>query len=204
MKPVIKEILCCLVSLLLFSACRKDTPLLPQASIKLETIPLSDTLPHIIAMNTLLTGNHPWYIKGWTYVNNEASLRIEPGAIINISPGEQYESGGLVVTRGAFIYAAGTDQMPVTFNIRGAGNIILLGKAPVGKPYHLLDNTELPVLNSLAYGGDNSEDSSGVMQHVVIYSGNKGLMLLGTGSKTFLEDVLQLPNKIKMNCPHLP
>ncbi|PSL49729.1 hypothetical protein CLV51_1011064 [Chitinophaga niastensis] len=190
------------------NSCRKDTLHPVSLCPKMETIPVTDTLIHVIASNTLLTASHSWYIKGWVYVNNEASLRMEPGTIINILPDDEYKNGGLVITRGAYINAVGTDRLPVHFNIITAGGIVILGKAPTAKPLAVWDNPETPLQSGLAFGGSVKEDSSGILQHVLIdYPANNktsGLWLLGTGTKTVIQNVTTQKGHNGIKHIHLP
>lgn len=209
-RHTIRLIICCagLLLLLLAAACKKEDQQ-HAGPLKPEIIPASDTLRHMITANTLLTSARTWYIDGWVYVGNESSLRIEPGAIIHILPSavdrlNGRHSGGLVITRGAMLHAAGTPAYPIRFVVSekekttGASGIILLGKAPVRNKAYITENPATPVLSELAYGGDLPDDSSGVLQHVTLtytpVTGkifNGGLLLLGTGSRTIIRDVAQ-------------
>jgi hypothetical protein len=175
------------------TACEREdnTPAGPKVDVMM--MPVTDTLPPVIAENTLLTNTHTWYIKDWVYVTNEATLAIEPGTIIQIL-NRRDTSSGLVITRGAKIMAAGLKNWPILFQMNDTtgpwSGIVLLGRAPQ-KAIH---NS-----SGWAYGGGQPDDSSGVLQHVKIAvsphkgSGNKlpeGLLLLGVGSKTLVQDVV--------------
>jgi hypothetical protein len=173
---------------------------------------LTDTLQHVIAENTLLTNTHPWYINGWVYLGNEATLHIEPGAVVKIIP-EKQQGGGLVITRGAKLIARGLSNQPIRFELNDTVNncstgwtgLILLGKAPQQQPYKVLENVAtLPNSGGLAYGGKDLADSSGILQHVWIAGMScndpaikgrlpAGLLLLGTGSRTVIKDVMIQP-----------
>ncbi|MBO9730675.1 MAG: hypothetical protein J7623_18675 [Chitinophaga sp.] len=198
------------------AGCKKSDEVKPPSSpdIKMEMIPVSDTLRHVIATNTLLTANHPWYIDGWVYVTNEATLRVEAGATIHVLPSAVNKkdgsgSGGLIITRGAHIYASGTADRPIEINVakttkNGASGIIVLGKAAVEKKHMTLDNPDAPTLNHLSYGGKEPDDSSGVLKHLHInyyrIAGTGfigGLLLLGTGNRTTVEDITLAPLSVK-------
>lgn len=184
-----------LLLVVLFS-CEKEekAPVIPKVGTVM--IPMHDTLPPVITENTLLTNSHPWYITGWVYVSNEATLTIEPGTVIKIT-GEKNKGAGLVVTRGAKMMASGFSNWPILFQLTettGWSGIVLLGRAPQKKSY-------IPVENMWAYGGELPDDSSGVLQHIRIVTnpskhdaGGKthqnGLLLLGTGRKTVVKDVV--------------
>lgn len=182
-------------------ACEKDehVPEVPQVNTVM--IPMQDTLPSVITENTLLTNTHPWYIAGWVYVSNEATLTIEPGTVIEITA--QKDAGaGLVITRGAKIMASGLNNWPILFQLTNTTNrwsgIVLLGRAPQEKPYPLVENIVFSGRGSgWAYGGEQANDSSGVLQHVRILTNSfkneqlqDGLLLLGVGRKTLVKDVV--------------
>jgi hypothetical protein len=203
-----------MVLLFITAACKKENQAITGTPTKMEIIPASDTLRRLIASNTLLTASHPWYIDGWVYVSNEASLRIEAGTIIKVLPTAVNTdngrcSGGLVITRGASIHAVGTVKFPIHFmiadtvNVGGSG-VIVLGRAPQEKKNMITDNPETPALSNLAYGGDVADDSSGSMEHVYIdyyvttdkgFTG--GLLLMATGSKTVIRNITKRPLLLK-------
>jgi hypothetical protein len=204
--PFSSLLLCTLGSLsLVFSSCEKHEKINLAASpeIKMETIPVTDTIRHIITSNTLLTATHPWYIDGWVYVTNEATLRLEPGAVLKVLPtslnNHQQLSGGLVITRGARLHAAGTSSLPVQIIVdstgrNGGSGVIILGKAPVGKKEKTTADPGPSLSGYLTYGGELPNDSSGLITHLHISyypatgrSFRGGLLLLGTGSKTIVE-----------------
>ncbi|NML36583.1 hypothetical protein HHL17_05175 [Chitinophaga sp. G-6-1-13] len=167
--------------------------------VKMEIIPVSDTIRQVIASNTLLTANHPWYIDGWVYVANEATLRVEAGAVVNILPTavnkqDGRHSGGLVITRGAYILAEGTTTLPIRITVEkapdpGPSGLLILGRAPVKKGY--------TPFRDLTFGGNLAEDSSGVIRHLHLHYSpaagkgfRGGLLLLGAGSKTITEAIV--------------
>lgn len=184
---------------MVIAACEKEENMSTAPQVDMTMIPVTDTLPPIIAENTLLTNTHTWYIEGWVSVSNEATLIIEPGAIIKIVK-KRDTGGGLVITRGAKIIASGLSNWPIHFQLNGAANatsnrwsgIILLGRAPQTKPYSSLDDiTSARSSGGWAYGGNKSDDSSGVLKHVRITTAfPEGLLLLGVGSKTLIQDIV--------------
>jgi len=198
-----------LLSILLLSACSKEDTNTPVTS--LQAIPVSDTLKGIIGENTLLTNNRTWYLDGWVYVTNEASLNIEPGTLLKVlNSGCRRVNGGLVITRGAKIIATGTSYAPVTMTCSDTTTIcsavkmgiMLLGKAPVKNALTITQGFD-GINGSLAYGGQEPADSSGVLQHVKIvypYTHNRqtihkdslmvGLFSMGMGDRTVLKDII--------------
>jgi hypothetical protein len=196
-----------------FTSCKKEDALEVSARTTVAVVPHQDTLRGIIAENTLLINNRIWYIDGLVYVGNEATLTIEQGTTIKVltdssKGGKQpYPAGGLIITRGARILANGTSSNPINFTVSdssdhtagGWSGIILLGRAPVNKPFARQDNLLSPTGYGFDYGGELPDDSSGVLQHVRLsyldtrpYTGKQwrsGLLLMGTGSHTIIKDV---------------
>jgi hypothetical protein len=189
-----RNLLLSIAIVMIWSGCKKDAETTTSYWNR-ELIPVNDTLYGTITTNTLLTSGHSWYIRGWVYVTNEATLRIEPGAKISLLSAKK--SGGIVVTRGAKMVAAGTPVFPIDFSFHHAApgsGIILLGKAP---QLNILTELEDPAgAGTLSYGGDLANDSSGTLQHIRLSynraaTGFKGgLILLGTGNKTLLKDIM--------------
>ncbi|WP_160712535.1 hypothetical protein [Chitinophaga solisilvae] len=193
---------------LIIAGCKKEEDTSLQADpLKRETIPATDTLSHAITGNTLLNASHPWYIKGWVYVSNEASLRIEPGSVIKILPEEKSNAGGIIITRGSTIYAAGTERLPIHVSMQENGYIIVLGKAPVGNRFAEMENPENKLWPGLTYGGKDKRDSSGILQHIQIdYPAGKygELKLLGTGNRTVVKSVTTHLSTKGLGASHLP
>lgn len=172
------------------SACEREdnTPAVPKVDVMM--MPATDTLPPVIAENTLLTNTHIWYIRDWVYVANDATLTIEPGTVIQLLNRKDTGSG-LVITRGAKIIAAGQPNWPIIFQMNDKAvacdnswsGIVLLGRTPQKKIAG----------SKWAYGGEQPDDSSGVLRHVRIVKtscAHTGLLLLGTGHRTVVEDVV--------------
>lgn len=183
------------------AGCKKNDVVNPAAAqeIKMEIIPVTDTIRQVITSNMLLTANHPWYIDGWVYVANEATLRLEAGTVVNILPTavnkqDGRHSGGLVITRGAHILAEGTTTLPIRITVerapdQGPCGLLILGRAPVRKGY--------TPFRDLTFGGNLPEDSSGVIRHMHLHytpaegkGFRGGLLLLGAGSKTITEAIV--------------
>jgi len=197
-----------LLSVLLLSACSKEDANTPVMSF--QAIPVSDTLKGMIGENTLLTNNRTWYIDGWVYVANEATLSIEPGTLLKVlNSGYKRVNGGLVITRGAKIIAAGTSYAPVTMTCSDTMTIcsavkmgvVLLGKAPVKQVLPIAPGFD-GINGGLIYGGKEVADSSGVLQHLkIIYPSTQhkqavpgdsltvGLFPMGMGDRTVLKDI---------------
>ncbi len=157
-----------------------------------------------IDKDTKLTKRNTYQLVGIVYVTNNATLTIEPGTVIR---GDDKTCGTLVITNGSKIIAEGLETDPIIFTSNKEntarrpgdwGGIIILGKAPINKlggistlPFNLE-----PMLNH--YGGEDTEDNSGILKYVRIeYSGRKlsalkelnGLSLAGVGRKTVLSNI---------------
>lgn len=189
------------IGLLFFVSCKKEDGSNP-VNQQLQTIPANDTLQAVITGNTLLTNTHTWYIKDWVYVSNEATIQIEPGTVIDLLPGKQ--GSGMIITRGAKILAKGMPYAPISFRVKDTisnnvwNGIVLLGRAPQPKPFTVFSTAQLAGGRELVYGGHFPEDTSGILQYIQMdYVAIKypvsaltpGILLLGTGSGTFIRDI---------------
>ncbi|RYJ40756.1 hypothetical protein NU08_0193 [Flavobacterium anhuiense] len=157
-----------------------------------------------IDKDTRLVKRNIYHLVGVVYVTNNATLTIEPGTVIR---GDDKTCGTLVITNGAKIMAEGLETDPIVFTSENEinnrkpgdwGGIIILGKAPINSlgGIHTLPFDLDPTLNH--YGGQDSEDNSGIMKYVRIeYAGRKlsaskelnGLSLAGVGRKTTISHV---------------
>lgn len=129
-----------------------------------------------IAANKTLTADKVWKLTGTVWVNDGATLTIEPCTRV-----EAVKNSGdpaiLVVTRGGKIVAEGTKDEPILFTSNQPigsrapgdwGGVIILGKAPNNQ-------TTTPIIEGLStsdnrkeYGGTDPNDDSGVLKYVRI------------------------------------
>ena len=122
------------------------------------------------------------------FIKPGSRLYIEPGTLIQGGTGTGNNATGLVITRGAKIFAEGTSSSPIVFtsiadqrngtansSLRGLwGGVVILGSATTNnateggvKLVEGVDQIANPV--ALAeYGGNNDLDNSGVMKYVSI------------------------------------
>jgi hypothetical protein len=162
--------------------------------------------------NITLTNDIVWTIEGGVFVGNDkadsVNLVIEPGTIIFGRSGSDY----LVVSRDSKIEAIGSAAEPIimtSFNdVVGDevsagqwGGVIILGNAPTTKCPQ--DGTECSlqvegVEGGAVFGGDDSEDSSGTLNYLVVkYAGFEiapdnelnGITFGGGGSGTTVDYV---------------
>lgn len=108
-----------------------------------------------------------YVMKGWIYVQDGATLTIEPGTVIK---GDKETKASLIIERGAKLIAKGTASQPIVFTSNQAagsrkpgdwGGIIILGKAKNNK-------TEMQIEGGVgsSHGGSNDDDNSGVLSYV--------------------------------------
>ncbi len=106
-------------------------------------------------------------LKGWCYVCEGSKLTIEPGTIIK---GDKGTKATLIVERGGQIIAQGTAQDPIVFTSAQPagerrpgdwGGIILCGRATNNKKEMMIEGGPRS-----KHGGDNDQDSSGVLSYV--------------------------------------
>lgn len=148
-----------------------------------------------------ITSNETWSgvikLDGWVYVDQGATLTIQPGTIIRGT-----EKSVLSVERGAKIMAVGTRTQPIVFtSAQGAdfrnpsdwGGLVINGKAPNNLPGG--EGIAEGGIGS-AYGGNEPADDSGVLAYVRIEfpgyevaSGSEvnGLTLNSVGNGTRIE-----------------
>ncbi|NBC09076.1 MAG: T9SS type A sorting domain-containing protein [Bacteroidetes bacterium] len=168
------------------------------------------------------TSDNCYLLDGFVFLEEGGTLTIEPGTVIKglADPSTDDLASSLIITRGAQIFAEGTQGAPIIFTTeiddtndpndmflddRGLwGGLIILGNAPI------TDETEEQVIEGLPvddprslYGGDNADDNSGVLRFVSVRHGGaelapgeeiNGISLGGVGSGTVMEYIEVLAN----------
>ncbi len=160
-----------------------------------------------ITANTTWTKNNTYLLIGEILVKG-ATLTIQPGTIVKA---DKNTISRLVITTTGKIYAQGTAQEPIIFTSNQAagnrnrgdwGGISIAGNAPL----NTVDAGNNPIQKvfecgtapDYAYGGNNPDDSSGVLSYVRIeYAGYScgtntelnSLSLGGVGRKTKLDHI---------------
>ncbi|WP_433926734.1 T9SS C-terminal target domain-containing protein [Sorangium cellulosum] len=155
-----------------------------------------------IDADTTWSADNCYLMKGTLFVEDGATLTIEPGTTIM---GDKESLATLVVKPGAMINAKGTADKPIVFTSQSPkgersagdwGGVMLLGNAPINVPG---GKAEVEGIVGVEYGGDVEDDSSGVLQYVRIeFSGIllsqdnevNGLTLAGVGSGTTIDHVM--------------
>ena len=164
----------------------------------------TETIPNHISRDRTLTNDTVWVLEDTTYVEDGATLTIDPCTRIE---GAFEPLGTLVVSRGGRIEAVGTADEPILFTSQRApghreagdwGGVILLGRAPNFEG----ENVTIEGLDDLPenqYGGDDAADNSGTLRYVRIeYSGYElsvdneinGLTLGSVGRGTTIDHVM--------------
>lgn len=170
---------------------------------RLTTYPATtvDIVAGDITTSTTWTKGNVYNLKGYVYVDAGAVLTIEPGTIIR-----SYAKSALVVRRGAKLIAAGTVTEPIVFTSnqpsgsRAAGDwggVVLCGYGRTNNP---TPNAPIEGELNAVYGGQDDNDSSGVLRYVRIeFPGQaltaaanseiNGLTFYGVGRKTIVDHV---------------
>jgi hypothetical protein len=165
--------------------------------------------------NVTWTADKTYLLNGFVFVEDGATLTIEPGTVIKGKPGQGENSSALIIARGGKIFANGTATNPIIFtaeaddvddlndlppNTRGQwGGVIILGKARINVAGGEENIEGIPVTEPRGiYGGNDDDDDSGVFRYVSLrYGGTNiganneinGLTMGAVGRKTVIEYV---------------
>jgi|WetSurMetagenome_2_1015567.scaffolds.fasta_scaffold00015_85 hypothetical protein len=159
-----------------------------------------------ITIDTRWYSNARYFLSGFVYVKNNATLTIEPGTIIK---GVSGTKAALIIERGSKIMAQGTSTSPIVFTSDKAagqraygdwGGLVLCGKATTNK--HDIETGVGVAEGGIGsnYGGTNDADNSGILQYVRIEfpgipltstanSEINGLTLYAVGSGTTIDHI---------------
>jgi hypothetical protein len=153
-----------------------------------------------------------YILDGRVFVNNDQTLTIEPGTMIQGMPGQGENASALIVAIGGYIDAQGTATEPIVFTglgdtydgtgvfvkkVRGLwGGLIILGNGVTNnstqKRIEGIPETEPRGI----YGGTDELDNSGILEYVSIRHGGteiggdneiNGLSLGAVGSETVID-----------------
>ena len=154
-------------------------------------------VPRTITSSTTWTRDNTYFLQGYTFVINNATLTIEPGTVIKGKVSTGSAAASLVITRGAKIMAEGTASSPIIFtseldNLNGNlgindvglwGGLLIMGNAtinsransqPAGTPAQdQIEGLSVtgPEIAYATFGGTNDDDNSGVLRYVSIRHG---------------------------------
>lgn len=151
-----------------------------------------------ITSNRTLSSDTVYTLRGAVYVKPGATLTIEAGTRIVAEAGALADITFLAVERGAKIEAVGTAQAPIVFTCDNPqagqwGGLVICGNALTNKGA----NAQAEVAG-LVYGGNNPQDNSGSMSHMVVeYAGAvitnenefNGITLYAVGSETRFDNI---------------
>lgn len=190
-------------------------------------------VPSAIRIAENITQDQTWetgkvYILGGRItVTNGATLTIQPGVVVKGEAGSGPNATALIIARGAKINAEGRADQPIIFtsiadeiqpgmvaspnlepNLEGLwGGLIVLGNAPgsfAGDVSEVQIEGIPPSDNNGLYGGNDPEDSSGILKFISIRHGGanigegneiNGLTLGGVGSGTIIENIEVVANQ---------
>jgi len=150
-----------------------------------------------ITANTTWTKDNTYFLQGYTFVTNNATLTIEPGTLVKGKVSTGAGAAALIVTRGSKLMANGTASAPIIFtseldNLDGNlgisdtglwGGVIVLGNArinsransqPAGTPAQdQIEGLSVtgPEIAFATFGGTDDTDNSGVIRYVSIRHG---------------------------------
>ncbi|MBX7110163.1 MAG: fibronectin type III domain-containing protein [Chitinophagales bacterium] len=167
------------------------------------------TVSGYISSNQTWTSNNTYRLSGFVYVNNNATLTIQPGTLIL---GEKSTKGTLIITRGAKLIADGLPCQPIVFTSEQPagsrsygdwGGIIILGKASINQPggEAIIEGGVDDGEGNATYGGGltpDDNDNSGILRYVriefpgIAFQPNNeinGLTMGGVGAGTTIDYV---------------
>jgi hypothetical protein len=165
----------------------------------------TDTLPGTITSTYTLNSSKRYLMLGEVHVKSGGNIVIPAGTRIF---GEKTSKGSLIIERGGKINAIGTANNPIIFtsafpagnrNAGDWGGIVLLGKAKINTVTGADTASIEGYATSIYYGGQDDNDSSGVMQYVRIeYAGValapnneiNGLTFGGVGKRTVIDHIM--------------
>lgn len=171
----------------------------------------TDTISGEILIHSTWSSNKVYLVQGPVYL--KTLLIIQPGTIILFD--KSIAGSALIVTKQGTLYAEGTSTQPIVFTsnaiagqrtIGDWGGLVILGEAKNNIPANTAAGSSagigyiegLPTSANTEYGGNDNQDSSGVLKYVRIEFGGyaympdkeiNGLTLGSVGSKTMIDYV---------------
>lgn len=167
---------------------------------------------------TVWTADNTYILQGFVFVNSGDSLTIEAGTLIKGASGTGANASALIVARGAYIHAVGTEANPIIMTFEGDpldgsipyttkgqwGGLILLGSARLNSVPGESAIEGIPTSEPRGlYGGTNDEDNSGMLAYISVRHGGtdigagneiNGVTYGGVGSGTSVEYIEVISN----------
>jgi hypothetical protein len=197
--------------------------------LRVGEAPTSVLVTSNITENTTWTSDKTYILATRATVLDGATLTIEPGTVIKGQAGTGANATALLVARGGKLMADGTAELPIIFtsvadeitpadvaagnyaspnldpDLDGLwGGVIVLGKAPISAVAEAIQIEGIPPSDQNGlYGGNVSDDNSGVIRYISIRHGGanigegneiNGLTLGGVGTGTIIENVEVVAN----------
>lgn len=151
-----------------------------------------------IVSDVTWTSGNTYVLGGRIFINDGATLTIEPGVVIKGEAGTGTNATALIVARGGKLMAEGRADSPIIFTsvadeinpgmiespnldpeINGLwGGLIVLGKAPISVSSNATDFQieGIPPSDIRGlYGGEDPEDNSGVLRYISIRHGGANI-----------------------------
>ena len=205
---------------LMLSSCSKDDD-----NMNDNPTPSENRITENITTNTTWETGKVYTLGARIAVVSGVTLTIQPGVIIKGEAGTGANATALIIARGGKIMAEGTADEPIIFtsvadeiepgmvaspnldpDLNGLwGGLIVLGYAPISADAVPSQIEGIPPSDQNGlYGGDQSNDNSGVIKFVSIRHGGanigegneiNGLTLGGVGSGTVIENVEIVSNQ---------
>jgi len=161
--------------------------ILPSLAMGQNVIEISNA-DLVAGQNYTWTKNNTYVLKNMVFVKPGSKLYIGPGTVVKGALGQGNNATGLVVTRGAQIFAEGTASEPIVMtsvvdelngNLSSAdrglwGGLVVLGAARTNNQtpggLRLIEgvNEIADPVSYAEYGGNNDDDDSGVIRYVSI------------------------------------
>lgn len=169
------------------------------------------------------TSNNEYLLDGLIFVDSSVTLTIEAGTVIKAKTTPTSDgTSALIVRRGGYLIADGTQNNPIimtseldNINIPNDllptdrelwGGLIILGSATTNQPDNNTQIEGIPLTENARYGGNNDDDSSGVVRYLSIRHGGfsisgipgdeiNGLTMGAVGRGTIIEHVEVYANK---------
>ena len=168
----------------------------PVTTVTGNEIPLEITEP------MALEAGKEYSLNGSVHVKDGGVLIIPAGMTVKANEGFD---NFILVERGGKIYAAGTEDAPITFTADADnasagywGGLIINGYAHISGTEGTVAEGTTEIDANIPYGGDNDADYSGVLTYVrILYSGarsssdieHNGLTLNAVGSNTKISNI---------------